>query len=584
MVVMIITFLFLVLFNLSNNLIYFVNCWQSHSHFNLKLRVTTTGRSQVFMQTNSQSNMNSQNKQTVVSKYSKYISKLYDISKSFNNIQIIDPISTSSIDNKLDSIYMYYEDLDDQINCMLSDFCKYLFFIPSKDKPPYDVLSDQDFSQILKRRYETLIEHIQQDESSKSPEMIRRNIGIWSHFLSLTLPDLTNEIDKLQQLRIGIDAFELRVDLLKDKSISFISRQIAILRDFTPLPLVYTVRTQSQLGQFPLEPSNAIVKLLECGLKNGVEYLDIEACLPSDELKHLKNKTLIDYKHNSKVIGSFHVTHSVKKEELEELFKKCDLNDNADILKVVTGANSGLDNILIHEVGASNPFHKPYIGLCLGSIGSKSRVLNQMLTPVTHELLSIAAPGQLSVTNLMKLRISANLIQPKKFYLFGFPISQSRSPAMHNNGFQTLQLPNEFSLLESQDINIYKEYLHRHNVGGFSVTIPYKEEIMSMIDEVSGAAKDIGSVNTIVIRYENEKRKLIGYNTDWIGIYKPIKKKLFTSTAQSDFSNCFGLVLGAGGTARAACYAIRQLGLLLDSFNQINNNLIFYDRTSTKNC
>lgn len=77
--------------------------------------------------------------------------------------------------------------------------------------------------------------------------------GEWSHFLSLTSSDLllNNEFEKLPTLRKGVDAFELRVDLLSEQDADNIHAQIATIRSICPgVPIVYTVRTKGQLGKF----------------------------------------------------------------------------------------------------------------------------------------------------------------------------------------------------------------------------------------------------------------------------------------------------------------------------------------------
>ena len=106
----------------------------------------------------------------------------------------------------------------------------------------------------------------------------------------------------------------------------------------------------------------------------------------------------------------------------------------AMIIQVVTGAEGRADCDLVHAIGALQT--KPYIGLCLTSKGSYSRVLNRRFTPVTHALLAAAAPGQLSAEELMKIRVQDGLVERKEYFLFGTPISQSLSPAMHNKAYQ----------------------------------------------------------------------------------------------------------------------------------------------------
>lgn len=97
----------------------------------------------------------------------------------------------------------------------------------------------------------------------------------------------------------------------------------------------------------------------------------------------------------------------------------------------------------------------PTIVLCTGEKGKIARVLNRFLTPVTHPLLPAkAAPGQMSVQEIHLARYSLGFIpkgyyyfnicflknfsfnSSRNFYLFGSPISQSRSPLIHNTGFK----------------------------------------------------------------------------------------------------------------------------------------------------
>ena len=382
--------------------------------------------------------------------------------------------------------------------------------------------------------------------------------GDWSHFVSLTFPSIEQAADKLPALRIGADALELRVDLLEDQSIPSIHRQIALLRDLCPLPIVFTVRSVGQIGKFPPEPKR-IFALLREGLRAGIEWVDVEACWPQDQTDAFTKLAMTPaYRQTSRLLGSLHVTVPQGRSEIEGLFRACDLGGAADMLKVVTGAANDDDCKRIHQVGTTLP--KPYIGVCLGAAGSYSRVLNRRFTPVTHSCMAVAAPGQLTVEQLMERRLQDGLLSPRSYYLFGTPIQQSLSPAMHNAGYRALALPHVYGLDEQTDVASYRARLREQpGFGGASVTIPHKESIMGLVDEVRGAARDIGAVNTVVVE---DGGKLVGYNTDWLGIQRPILAKL-RAGAESWEGCAAGLVVGAGGTARAACHAVRSLGLKL---------------------
>lgn len=131
---------------------------------------------------------------------------------------------------------------------------------------------------------------------------------------------------------------------------------------------------------------------------------------------------------------------------------------------------------------------------------------------------------------------------------------------MHNGAYKALLLPHEYGLAETEDCSSYATLLADPTFGGASVTIPHKENIMPMLDEISGAAKTIGAVNTIVI---DENGKKIGYNTDWLGMIRPIIRQLRKKNIDLKVKKGIGLVAGAGGTAKAACHAMNELGLEL---------------------
>lgn len=81
---------------------------------------------------------------------------------------------------------------------------------------------------------------------------------------------------------------------------------------------------------------------------------------------------------------------------------------------------------------------------------------------------------------------------------------------------------------------------------------------MPFLDEISEHARHIGAVNTIIPVEENGARRLIGDNTDWLGLLELIEKNVTSDNERTDASTA--LVLGAGGTCRAAIYALHRAG------------------------
>jgi shikimate dehydrogenase len=130
------------------------------------------------------------------------------------------------------------------------------------------------------------------------------------------------------------------------------------------------------------------------------------------------------------------------------------------------------------------------------------------------------------------------------------PVAHSLSPLMHNAALQRMGIDASYCACRVEDVAEAIEKIKKFPLRGVSVTIPFKQAVMPYLDEIDASAREIGAVNTIS---HDEMGMLKGYNTDWIGLVRDledalqIKKKSF-------------VILGAGGTARAALFGIRQRG------------------------
>lgn len=147
--------------------------------------------------------------------------------------------------------------------------------------------------------------------------------------------------------------------------------------------------------------------------------------------------------------------------------------------------------------------------------------------------------------------------------LIGYPLGHSLSPKLHKAALRECNLQGEYSLfpIEPDDLPGLRATLGRVRAGGITglnVTIPHKQNVIPMLDELTETAGAIGAVNTIYLR----KRRLIGDNTDALGFLADLKRFL---TAESGFDGAQhrlrhqesrALVLGAGGSARAVVYAL----------------------------
>jgi shikimate dehydrogenase len=137
----------------------------------------------------------------------------------------------------------------------------------------------------------------------------------------------------------------------------------------------------------------------------------------------------------------------------------------------------------------------------------------------------------------------------KVYGILGRPVAHSLSPAMHNAAFRELGINAVYVAFLVADLAQAVAGIRSLGIQGLSVTIPFKEEIIPLLDELDPQAARMGAVNTMV-RREN---RLIGYNTDWLGAVQALEEK--TEIAGTRF-----LILGAGGAARAIVFAILEKG------------------------
>ncbi|QPC71264.1 hypothetical protein HYE68_002016 [Fusarium pseudograminearum] len=182
-----------------------------------------------------------------------------------------------------------------------------------------------------------------------------------------------------------------------------------------------------------------------------------------------------------------------------------------------------------------------------------------------HEGRQVSTTKDMGDTSVNK----AQAVEKRHFFIFGHNISHSLSPTLHNAGFQELGLPHHYQIHESENVDqSVEQIINSPDFGGASVTFPHKLQIGKLLHSVSEQGKNIGAINTVVVQERDGQRVLHGDNTDWIGIRRCILK-----SGSQDFTSSSALVLGAGGAARAACYAIKTLGF---------RELIVVNRTLSK--
>ncbi|WP_224095189.1 shikimate dehydrogenase [Nostoc sp. MS1] len=137
--------------------------------------------------------------------------------------------------------------------------------------------------------------------------------------------------------------------------------------------------------------------------------------------------------------------------------------------------------------------------------------------------------------------------------VIGHPVEHSLSPVMHNAALGQLGLDYVYLPFPIAPDNLEVAIAGLASIGvvGFSVTIPHKQAIIPLLDEISPVAQAIGAVNTVTRR----GNQWVGTNTDIEGFISPLQ-----TTYQQDWSQKVAVILGNGGAARAVVAGCHQLG------------------------
>ncbi|CAG8920997.1 unnamed protein product [Penicillium salamii] len=216
----------------------------------------------------------------------------------------------------------------------------------------------------------------------------------------------------------------------------------------------------------------------------------------------------------------------------------------------------------------------PVIAYNNGPGDRASKILNPTLCPLTVHSHTTA---ELSMQEAQHALTSLSLYPKKKFVIVGQDVRLSLSPPMHQSGYTSVGLPHTYIHQEVQDFREIEEIFRYPSFGGnldgIAISLPFKTDVLPLLDKISPDAQDIKAVNTVILDHRIESNGVRtpfyhGYNTDYIGIKDCIYSHLSPANAIREGSTA--LIIGAGGMARAAVYACYQLGV---------RRVLIYNRT-----
>jgi 3-dehydroquinate dehydratase/shikimate dehydrogenase len=338
----------------------------------------------------------------------------------------------------------------------------------------------------------------------------------------------------------GVKLVELRVDCIQSEV------NLARLLKDKPGPVVFTCRRVRDGGHWQKSEGERIT-LLRQAIVAGVDYVDIEEDIAAGIPRFGKTKRIVS-------LHNFQETPV----NLNEIHARL-AGMNADIVKIATMAHSPHDNTRMLQLIQNAKI--PTIGICMGDIGTPSRILagkfGAPFTFATFHAERMLAPGQLTFEQMSQIYRYESIDADTEVYgVIADPVGHSLSPLIHNAGFKEHQLNKVYV-----PFRVPREHLSQFiadapllGIKGLSVTIPHKEEILSLVKKSDEASQQIGAANTVLFRDDGS----VAYNTDVRAAMASIDETFELAKNPQALAGKTCMILGAGGVARALAYGLCQ--------------------------
>ncbi len=362
--------------------------------------------------------------------------------------------------------------------------------------------------------------------------------------VALGLPSIAQLSEAAErEYKDGTSFFEFRLDYLSDPASG-----LELIRKFrrvhSDVQILATCRHSHAHGRFKGAKEKQI-EILRDSAEAGASLVDLE--IETAEKAKAATAPLRDL---ARLIVSYHNFENTP--ALDAVLRRLS-KVPADIYKVATTARKPTDNLRAIQFIERNE-DVSLVAITMSETGAASRILmpalGSLFTYAAPIDLPGTAPGQIPARTLRSLYRSEKLNKQSRVYgVIADPVAHSKSPFIHNRGFQARRLDAVYLpfLVSQTNLGDWMSFAHKLPVSGFSVTIPHKRRIMRYLDAVEPLARRVGAVNTVW----RKSGKWRGTNTDTEGVLKPLSRRIRLANASI-------LVAGYGGAARAAALTLHD--------------------------
>ncbi|MCP9495098.1 MAG: shikimate dehydrogenase [Pyrinomonadaceae bacterium MAG19_C2-C3] len=363
------------------------------------------------------------------------------------------------------------------------------------------------------------------------------------------------------------DIFEIRADYFNEAERQVFLNELPALLEHAPRRLIVTLRSREQGGHvFDDEAPPGIDERADFhtrALRLLIPHdglIDIELDLARHFQMREQSSTMnaaFEWRH---VICSHH-DFDGGAHIIEAAYHELAATP-ARVLKLATTARDAIDCLpVIRTLRQATNEGRELIALAMGVAG----VMTRILAPLFDSLLTYAAVddkhatarGQVTAHAMHDLYRTPKLDEDTFITgLIGNTVAHSLSPHIHNRAFTAQSVNAVYLPFETHDLDAFmRRMVHPKtretawNLRGLSVTAPHKQNIIPYLDDMDDAAREVGAVNTIVIKGD----ELHGYNTDARAALVPLEGLI-------DLYDKRVAVIGAGGACRAVLWSLREAG------------------------
>jgi 3-dehydroquinate dehydratase / shikimate dehydrogenase len=338
---------------------------------------------------------------------------------------------------------------------------------------------------------------------------------------------------------------ELRLDWLRDDAER--ARFVDWLRKNRRKGATFlaTCRRREGGGKFAGDIERQLYWLMQAR-EAGCQWCDLEV----ETLRKLPDQSIREYAVPARVLLS---VHDFDRTPALPRSVNAPARGGVDAVKIAAKARTISDSVRLLRLARRS---KNFVAVPMGDIGLPARILalREGSALAYAPVAQATAPGQVSLEEMEHL-YRAHLITRRTlvYGVIGDPVGHSLSPLLHNTGFVARRLDAVYLPFLVHSLGDFLAAIPEFGVRGFSVTLPHKQTILKHLKDCEPVAADIGAVNTVVVRRGG---RLYGCNTDYVGVLRALEKKLRIRGSRV-------LIFGAGGSARAAAFALARAGAVV---------------------